>query len=128
MVNTNFQALLHKLPATRASLRRVSWGYGNDLGASLFHFALKQLPEHPQPCVVGAQGEMMIVRHKAEVQVLNRKQSVVSGEFASDLVPEVAASERWNYPRGPEIDITRDLDPQWVIDNLDELDQKLILD
>jgi hypothetical protein len=88
----NTQVFLHNLSAARASLRRVSWGYGNNLGASLFHFALKELPEHPQPCVVSAQGEVMIASHKTEVQVLNSDQCVSVRKLTGYFVPEVATS------------------------------------
>jgi len=91
LMDTNAQIFGHNHTTTRAHLGRVSWGHGNDLGSSFFHFLLKELPEHPQPSVVCAQGEMMIVRHKRKVQILDREQRICVCEVACNLVPEVPA-------------------------------------
>ena len=88
---SNAQIFRDNLTATAATLRRVGRGYGNDLRASIFDFAFKQVPELPKPRVVGAQGEVMLVGHKAEVQILNCDQSVGVCQRTSCLVPEVAA-------------------------------------
>ena len=90
-MSTNAQIFARNLSASRAHLRRVGWGYGNDLRASVFDFALQHSPEHSQPRVMCAQGKMVIVGHKAEVQVLDCDQCVGVYELACFLVPEVAA-------------------------------------
>lgn len=89
MMYPHAQIFSYNLAATRAPLRCVLRRHGHHLRASLFRFALQQLPEHPQSSVVSAQGDMMIVYHKAKVQVLNRDQSVGGGKLASCFVPEV---------------------------------------
>ncbi len=90
-MRSDAQILLHHTAATRKPLRCVLGGHDNNLGASLFHFALQQVPEQSPPGIVGAQGYVMIVRHKAAGQVLDGGQGAVICEGSGDLVPDVAA-------------------------------------
>ncbi|MFA5526617.1 MAG: hypothetical protein WC992_07325, partial [Acholeplasmataceae bacterium] len=89
MMRSDAQIFSHNLTATRAPLRCVLGWHGNHVGASFFRFALQQLPKQSQSGVVGAQGEVVIVRHKAKGQVLNRDQSVGVSKLTCNFVPEV---------------------------------------
>jgi len=87
----NAQILLDDYTTPGARLRGVGRVHGHDLRTGAFSLVRKQLLELCQPCVMRAEGEVVIGRHEGEREVFEGNQRVGVGQLARELVPEVAA-------------------------------------
>ena len=90
----DIQLLRHKFTTPTARLRGVLGIHGNYLTTGSFRLVVEQLPELTPSSVVCRQRKVVMLRHKAECQILRGYQSVVRDHLPRQLVPEVPALVR----------------------------------
>ncbi len=90
-MSTNTQSFFDHHTAARAHLRGVGGVHGYNSRTSFFRFVRQQVLELAQPRVMGAQGQVMISRHKLEGQVFQGDQPVGVDQFTGHFMPEITA-------------------------------------
>lgn len=89
-MSTNGKAFNDNRTASATDLACTGRFDGGDLRTSFFRFVRKHLPEHAQSRVVGGEGQVAVVSHEREGQVLNSDIAVGVDYPARGLMPELA--------------------------------------
>jgi len=85
-MNTNRQSFrdYDLTPTTRLS--GVGRVHGDNLNTGTFSLEFKHLPKQSKPCVIRGKGQVFVLVHKAEREVLDSNQVVFSYKPITDLV------------------------------------------